>query len=1007
MMGNLFFWKQWNKSDRTTYTIFLAVFGLSIIFYLFSYHLGADAIIKWVVSSKNQTVSLLKEGTNIGPVTLNYLTDNYLIKESFEGSDIGINYTASYIFLAFVAISLVLYLTVITTLTRFWFIVGVVIFTACIINFKLDQLLLFGSYKNLPLYGVLAIYLPLLYYFHAFARNTSFFLRWLIIGLVTVISGLILTQFSTVSNPVLYLVNYGILFPVIISILFVFSVAIEVIVGFLYIITRGNTTQSKNSLLHFSVVTLVYLVNVALVFAKNRQFIDWDFYYIDEFYLLLFSAIIGVWGFRHRSTLFENILPFRCNGGLLYLVAAVICMATIGYLFATGNDPLIETMEDTIVFSHLSFGFFFYLYVISNFIGPLHSNLQVYRVLYQPKHMPYYVMRFIGLVGVGGLFFQSGQLAMSQAIAGYYNGIGDLYMAVEDNFVAEQYYKLGSQFEFQNHRSNYGLASLANKQEDRGSALYYYQQSILKKPTPYAYANLANVYQSSGLFFDALFSLKEGVEHFPDNPYLYNNLGLLYAKTDIVDSAYLFLKQATLKKNARDVASANILSLLAEKKLKLDTDSLNNEYNTIDYLPVKNNLLVINNIHQAYESRLFSKAFLKDSILNPNTFAYLFNAGYNQSFVKDSAITGLIDRYRAVSQYSNYNQQLTLSKALNSYSHGEIIKAFKIMDQLQLENSGQKGYLNNINGLWALAEHSPALALDFFEKAIEAGYTDAMLNKGFALIEMDDLEQAKLLLANLQTAGTAEQNQMVPTLLKLLNSDSLQSDDLSDQEKYWLLSIYKFRNSDEENQQMLEEIENPYYQLAAKIGLMEHQFRQGKTDELSDEIGVLDQQEINDEKLAARFLHLKLTWLADQRDLKNIEKDLDRLGPEDDLLKSYLQAKTADAENNTEKALAAYQHIADKNPFEESYIVEAAGFFQEKIKDENLAYETILNAAIINPYSAVLSKAFILQCLKMGLASYAEEELQHLQTIITPGQYQDFLSLYQQVEEENEPNESW
>lgn len=987
------------------YSIFLMIFILSIIFYLSGYYLGTDTVINWVVVSKNQAISLLREGVNLGAITLNYKADNYLINETFEGSDIKINFIASYLFLTSLAVSLVFYLTLITGLSRFWFIVGVILFMGLMINFKLDQLLLFGSYKNIPLYVILALYLPVLYYFHAFAENVSFFRKWLMIALVTLVIGVLLIQFAGVSNPVLYLVNYGILFPVIVAILFIFSVAIEVMAGILYVVTSGNTSQSKNSLLHFTIVSLIYLVNVALVFAKNRQFIDWDLYYVEEFYLLLFSAVAGIWGFRHRSILFENVLPFRSTGALLYLVAGVICFGTIAYLFYTGNDPLVEAMEDAIVFSHLSFGVFFFLYVISNFLGPLYDNLQVYKVLYKPRHMPYYVMRFIGLVGVGGLFFQSGQLAMNQAIAGYYNGIGDLYMAVEDYYVAEQYYKLGSQFEFQNHRSNYGLASLANKQNDQASALYYYQQSILKKPTPYAYANLANVYQSSGLFFDALFSLKEGVENFPDNAYLNNNLGLLYAKTNIADSAYMFLERASL--SSPEVASANILSLLADKKLQFDLDSINNRYLTsFGYLPVRNNLMVLNNIDGHYRPDLFTERYLTDSILNPNTFAYLYNACYNQSFGRDSTFNSFVDQYLAVSQNQGYSDQLGLAKALNCYGSGELIKAFMILDQLQLQSSFQSAYYHNINGLWALDQRSPALAVDFFSRAIRDGFEDARLNRGFALIEMDSLEEAKVVFSALQSADSNQQNEVIPAVLKLLNDENWQVDNLSDREKYWLINIYKFQREETEIFNVIRKIENPYYQWLAKLDFMEHQLSIRAIDGLAEEFSAMDGQNI-DEKLASGFLHLKAKWLAARNDWQQLEALLTQLNPEDHLLKTYLEAKIAEGKGNREQAFQAYRQIADKNPFKTQYILDAAAFFGQQMKDEHLAYETILNASVINIYSIPLSKAFILQCVKMGLFNYAEDELQRLHTLTTPTDYQQFLDLYRQLVAENELAEDW
>jgi tetratricopeptide (TPR) repeat protein len=107
--------------------------------------------------------------------------------------------------------------------------------------------------------------------------------------------------------------------------------------------------------------------------------------------------------------------------------------------------------------------------------------------------------------------------------------------------LAKEYYKLAGVYASTNHRSNYAIASMERKENDLSEALAYYKQSTLKQPTPFAFVNTGRSYEEQGLFFEAMFALKDGLKEFPGEPHISNNLSALYARTNLLDSAYYFL----------------------------------------------------------------------------------------------------------------------------------------------------------------------------------------------------------------------------------------------------------------------------------------------------------------------------------------------------------------------------------------------------------------------------------------------------------------------------------
>src|SRR5690606_35775542 len=209
--------------------------------------------------------------------------------------------------------------------------------------------------------------------------------------------------------------------------------------------------------------------------------------------LLSISAVLGLWGFGHREHMYQNIFSFAPLGAYFFLCMGIICFATTGHLLNNANDPAIKIIRDFIIFSHTGFGIIFITYLFSNYVLMLARNLPVHKVLYNPTRMPYFTYRFAGMVAMlGFVFYSNWREYVYHGLSGFYNFAGDLHTLLDNSAYAESFYEQGRTQGFQNHRSNYALATVKARRFNFDDAHYNYEQANAKRPTTYSLTNAGN-----------------------------------------------------------------------------------------------------------------------------------------------------------------------------------------------------------------------------------------------------------------------------------------------------------------------------------------------------------------------------------------------------------------------------------------------------------------------------------------------------------------------------------
>ncbi len=1001
MKNSSFFWQNWPAFEKRLYQFLLGCMALTIIYFSGSYFFGTDQIIDWLHKTGIKTVIIPFLHYHVGLYDFPLKAESLAITQSFVPSGLIVPDWPAVVLLLVFAVGFSVILALITTLSRFWYLAGMSIFTVVLIFLKLDMLHFFGSYNKAGLIAAFVILYPVSYYFQYTSPRSTLGKRLIAFFIAMILLALFIRFFAGVDQPVLHIVNYGIYVPLIITVIFIFMVGHEVVSTLLKAISGSAKTTGKNHLFHFIFLSFLYLLNVLLVYLRNSRQFDLDIYIIDSFWLLVIAAIAGIWGFRDREPTYAGIFPFRPTGALLYLTLAILGLATIAYFFLTGNDSFMEVIEDAITFSQLGYSVIFIIYVLANFFQLLHQNIGMAKVMYKPKYMPYFTARLMGFIAVLGLFLKADKIPYYQAIAGYYSGIGDIYYINQDFPAAKEYYKLANNYSSTSHRANFALASIEKDEGHNGAALNYLLASIKKNPTEYAYAGIADIYVAHNQYFEALFTLQEGLETFPESGELNNNLGLTFSETEIIDSTLFFLTRARKHHSVREVAETNLIAVFAAENLFIRTDSLQKLAEETKYLPKANNLQILASLMQIRAEDRFKLKFSQGSGDETEQILYNYNKLLTHPEVLDTGYWKTLNLYYSNSSDYWMQEQLQFAGALAAFADGQKTIAFNTFHTLLNETDTKIALYNAYLGRMALSSDAPRLAVEHFEEAIRYGNGGVYQEYAFALTEAGEYEKAMKMWEQLGKSDDEYAIQLAASMEKVLSVTSVRN--LLAEEPLTKYDFIRYRSGDLNNETLngfILSMEDDDFRAACWLNLARKALSANNIKEAAGYMRRLEVTPFNNPFLTISYRQLSILMKIKTGDTEGLRTFLKEPDLKDKDLKPYIDLAhawlTARSGPSTE-ADRLFHEVGYRDPFFESAVLEAARYFSSEKGDDQAAYELLLNASNINPYSIEVQEAYILQCLHIGMIQYAEEAMSDLKKFAAAKDLHDFMPVYMKI----------
>ncbi len=748
-MERLFFWKSWRPAERISALAVLVLLASSLLYLLISSGVfSGTGNIKWDIMSLVHDTAVPVNRLKLGdfefviPAPSVYVTEQYVAPLMLPDAKAGI----FFLVVAITGFSVVL--AALTTLSRFWFLGGLAILVPLLVFSRTEMLIFPGLPERALLLLALVLYGGTGYYLQAFRPGVGIANRIAVFAVISAVLALVTVTGSSAPDPAYTFLVYSLPLWLIPAVIFLLISATEILYAMVWLATSKSTHMGSRSLLNFSVIAGLYLLILVFAYVNNTKMADWGVILVPVWLLGAGSALIGLTGFRLRCESTEGHLPFRESGFWLYSGLFLITAGTAGMAVAAGNDPLLEVLEDGIINSQLGMGLAFLFYIIANFLPLFRKGLQVHKVLYKPLNFGLTRTRIIGVALVAGLFSMQNLFPVRQGIAAYFNGLGDLHTLTNQYALAEQYYKMSLQQEFQNHKGNYALASLARVQGDYNAAVYYFRQATLKKPSPQAYIGLSNLLAQDDLYFEAMFSLREGHRVFPRNGPVLNNIGLLYARTNLSDSAYYFLSSAE-KLSDDGVASTNILGVLSGVLGPEALDSLAGRARFADNLSWNANRILVSNLarkNPGEKSR--NDALRPDSLLSAAGFAYWMNYAYSQA-ANDSTLA--MKMRQIASKNDLMADNLLLASAHADFYGGNKTRAIETLLALAGNEGKNSGLYHKILGHWFLQT-------GLYEKAIEqfseVSGPDAVIGHAVAQSLSGNPVSGVIVLERLRESGT-------------------------------------------------------------------------------------------------------------------------------------------------------------------------------------------------------------------------------------------------------------
>jgi hypothetical protein len=706
--------------------------------------------------------------------------------------------------------------------------------------------------------------------------------------------------------------------------------------------------------------------------------IEWNFIYINLYLLLSISAILGLWGFKLRESLYANIFSFSPYGAFFFMALGTICFITIAQLLGTSNDPALRIIRAAIIFSHVGYGIIFLTYVFSNFVLLLAQNLPVYKILYKANRMPYVTFRIAGLIAtLGFVFYSNWHQYVYNGIAGFYNNIGDLYALLDKSATAEAYYEQGRKYGFENNHANYALGKLKTTRMNFESAKENYALANGRTPTVFSLVNEGNIYLWENDFFQAIKVWESNAAAGE----IANNLGFAYGKIHNLDSAFLFLNAARNQNISKASAEVNFMAIAG-----------------LEYLPVKSDSVLKlfggNNIGALSNALAIATAQRQEFSLNVDPTASknldLYSATLLNNYIVrniksvDSAFIKRAYDIASDSVNTDYSEALKAVLAMAYYHDGNVGRALQILGEQVYLSQSYRGKYNYVMGLWALEQNNPTLAASYFKYAVDEEYKDGKLYYAIALTESGNKEEALMAWDTVSSSKDDAEKNIAAQMKRNLTQSFQDAVNLSDEDKY-LFCRYRLALSDTLLfKRIVASFKSDDYKAQALLDVTQRLIEWGNINQAIQYFNHIGGLKLSDKNLFESVQHVELLMLSEKRDLRTLAKQINKgveFSPSRKLEKIYYTALLNEAAGDTTNATRNFKVLAFHNPFFEQGVIAAADYFRIHSRDKMIAYSILVEAVQVNNASAKLLRAYAKEAIRMGYDEYAVSALQQVEAL--------------------------
>ncbi|MDA0314661.1 MAG: tetratricopeptide repeat protein [Bacteroidetes bacterium] len=504
---------------------------------------------------------------NLGKVDIPIQVDHFLVFQNYQVTPYPFTLTENYLFGIFI---LLLSVTVLANLSQFKKIpfLGVGIGWILLLTLtNLNGLNIGGPSSNLPLMLLLAASLIPTVYFHIWGSKSSFWARWLV--LAATIGGTVTTfiLISPIIQSSLYLAEQSVIIGLGIGITWIFWQGHGFLSGLLILISKANAGLNAKTSIQFSVVALLYLGLLVFLLLQLKGEVPLPFANFSPLYLIIPLGILGWVSTQEKLAQSKNLASSAHILQALYLLGFASTLWTIWKLIFSHNQAGEELIKHLVLYSQFGFSLFFFIYLGINFFPLMHQGKPVHPVLYKPFILPYYHLRIGGTIAILVITTFLEAIIAPQISSLTSHIVGDYYYQTNQKLEASILYENSWDRYRYNPKAKNLTAQLLFELNQPSLAKEHLEESFDLAPQVDNILLLSERLQRENKPFEAVFYLENGLKFFPNNPYLSQNLALLYTLVKKNEEAQAIF--ADLSKN-NQVAAANWLAISVKLGKKVE-----------------------------------------------------------------------------------------------------------------------------------------------------------------------------------------------------------------------------------------------------------------------------------------------------------------------------------------------------------------------------------------------------------------------------------------------------
>ena len=693
---------------------------------------------------------------NVGEVEIPIQVDHFLVFQNYQVSPYPFTPNENYLFGAFILLASVTALANLSRFKKIPFIGAGAVWILLLTLSNFNGLNIGGPSSSLSLLLLLGATLIPTIYFHIWGTQSPFWLRWLVLAGTTGGTLVTVIWISPILNPILYLAEQSLIIGIGFSIAWIFWQGHGMLSGLLVLISKANAGLKTKTSIQFAAVTLLYLGLLLVLLLHVKGDVTWPIADFIPLYLIFPLGLLGWYSTQEKLAQSDNLASSTQTLQSLYLLGFACSLWTIWKLTFSHNQAGEELLKHLVIYTQLGFSLFFFIYLAINFLPLMHRGKAVHPVLYKPFVLPYYHLRIGGTIAFMVITTFLEAIIASQVSALTSNIVADYYYQTNQKLEASILYENSwDQYRY-NPKAKNLTVQLLFELDQPSLAKEHLEESFDLAPQVDNILLLSERLQKENKPFEAVFYLENGLQFFPNSPYLSQNLALLYTLVKKDEEAQALF--ADLSKN-NPVATANWLAISAKLGKKVEIPEAEE-----DLIFLINRVATERKNGMPVDPQILN--LLKEKLAKESS-PLLLQAGYRnllatQNLEDPTKDLAFLDSLAKREELLEYTMQIQETAILRSLGAGRINEGVKNLNGLAFRNPGDAAYYLNLSGLVLAQQLDFEKAAKDFAFSAEKGFQaplpihDAIRN--WQGIRAAEPEQSKLVQPEFAFLGTFNQS---------------------------------------------------------------------------------------------------------------------------------------------------------------------------------------------------------------------------------------------------------